>query len=117
MAFVSKLAHLIPQAPPLCSMNKTITRMHILRPQGILNSSSGCELLDEVKILFQLKACDVMVDCSELTFMDSSGLGCLIQILKLAREYNSSVSLSSVNYQLQTVLELTSATKLFKVVD
>lgn len=89
--------------------------MQILRPVGILDKAVGENLLAQARCLLDDERCDIWVDCELLTFMDSSGLGCIIQTLKHARSVERDVHLCRVNCQLKAVLELTCADRVFQI--
>lgn len=89
--------------------------MHIIEPTGILNTDQGQAILAKVKILTTDSAEDVWIDCHSVSFMDSMGLGCLIQALKHVRDHGKTIHLCRINSQLKTVLELTNAESVFSI--
>lgn len=91
--------------------------MRVVRPQGILDKNSGSDLLACIKSVIDEEAEDVWIDCELVTFMDSSGLGCIIQALKHVRLAGCEMHLCRVNWQLKAVLDLTSANRVLRVHD
>ena len=89
--------------------------MHTIEPTGILNKVQGLVILEKVKTLTASSAEDVCINCGAVTFMDSTGLGCLIQALKHVRSYGKTIHLYHINSQLKTVLELTNAESVFSI--
>ena len=57
----------------------------------------------------------VLVDFSQVTFMDSSGLGALVLARKEVRNAGSQLYLCSLNHQLQMLFELTSMDQIFDI--
>ncbi len=57
----------------------------------------------------------VVVDLTEVGFMDSSGLGALVAGLKKARQEGGDLRLTGVNQQVSTVLELTNLDRVLQV--
>ncbi|MFF8269613.1 STAS domain-containing protein [Streptomyces sp. NPDC016562] len=57
----------------------------------------------------------VAVDCSRLTFCDSSALNALLAARRAAHESGTVIRLAAPNLQLQRLLELTGALSLFPV--
>ncbi len=49
---------------------------------------------------------NVLVDLSEVTYIDSSGIACLIEALQAARGHGAELALVSVSTQAMRVLEL-----------
>ncbi|MGW3324780.1 STAS domain-containing protein [Streptomyces virginiae] len=57
----------------------------------------------------------VVVDCSRLTFCDSSALNALLTARRAAQETDIVIRLAAPNHQLQRLLEMTGALPLFPV--
>jgi anti-sigma B factor antagonist len=57
----------------------------------------------------------VVVDLTDVGFMDSSGLGALVAGLKKARQEGGDLRLTGVNHQVATVLELTNLDRVLQV--
>jgi anti-sigma B factor antagonist len=66
-----------------------------------------------------LKALDIssniVINCSELVFIDSSGLGILVSSFKRAVKLNGDLRLAEVMPKVAMMLELTRADKVFKI--
>jgi anti-anti-sigma factor len=54
----------------------------ILKPTGVLNAQTSKQLYQQVYGVLQQQARIILIDCEELEFVDSSGLGVLVRILK-----------------------------------
>ena len=89
--------------------------MNIIEPTGILNADEGQAILAKVKSITADSAEDVWIDCGSVSFMDSMGLGCLIQALKHVRNHGKTIHLCRISSQLRTVLELTNAESVFSL--
>lgn len=57
----------------------------------------------------------IIVDLKEVSFIDSSGLAALVSGLKLAREKEGTIVLSSVQPQARTVFHLTMMDRVFSI--
>ncbi|MFF1415960.1 STAS domain-containing protein [Streptomyces sp. NPDC058289] len=58
---------------------------------------------------------DLVVDCSGITFCDSSGLNALLAVRRAAQETSTVIRLAAPNAQLQRILEITGTLCLFPV--
>lgn len=58
---------------------------------------------------------NMVIDCNKLTFLDSSGLGALVSCLRLALETNGDIRLAEVSSNVQMMLELTRADRIFSI--
>lgn len=57
----------------------------------------------------------LVVDCANLTFVDSMGLGVLISLLRRARERQGDVKVASLTDDVRTIFEITRLHRLFEV--
>lgn len=89
----------------------------VVQPTGILDSVCGNQLRREVGDLLESKQINILIDCQDVEFMDSSGLSCLIMTLKNVRTAGGNLALSNLNGQLRLLLELTAMEDIFKIFD
>lgn len=57
----------------------------------------------------------LIVDCENLTFVDSMGLGVLISLLRRARERKGDVKVAALTDDVRTIFEITRLHRLFEV--
>ena len=75
--------------------------------QGRLVSGTGDQLLREVmNELLAASWTKILLNLSEVTKIDSAGIGELVASIKLAERFNSSVKLLHVRGQIRDILEL-----------
>jgi len=60
---------------------------------------------------------NVFVDLSEVTYIDSSGIACLVEALQAARNYSADLGLVAVSRQAMRVLELARLDMVFSIHD
>ncbi|MEN3271582.1 MAG: hypothetical protein V7636_343 [Actinomycetota bacterium] len=84
-----------------------------LRLAGELDVGSASTLRDEVVRLISEGRTTMAFDCSELTFVDSTGLGVLIGARARCLAANGRVSLTGVKPALQRLLAVTGIESLF----
>ncbi|MCT0226154.1 STAS domain-containing protein [Synechococcus sp. CS-1328] len=89
--------------------------VQVLSPTGILNGEFGEMLQEQIRTALETTSQPLLVDCSALTFMDSSGFGHLVVALKLARQQQRDLFLSGLCTQLLMVLQLTGTDKVFRI--
>lgn len=87
----------------------------IIQPAGVLDSNMGRKLRDEVAVLVNQHVPAILVDLSQVAFVDSSGLGALVSCLKLARSAQCQLAICGLNDQVKMLLELTSMDRVFKI--
>ncbi len=57
----------------------------------------------------------LVVNLEEVDYMDSSGLGTLVEVFRRVHQYNGSFALCGANHRVQSVLEITRLDRFFKV--
>ena len=93
-------------------MNPTIK---VIALEGILDGTKATEFRSQIDRSVKEGAEIILVDFSDVTFMDSSGLGALVLALKTVRGAESKMFLCSINEQIQMLFELTSMDRVFEI--
>lgn len=87
----------------------------VLEPTGLIDNAGGTQIRRDVSDLLNLGIEAILIDFSNITFMDSSGLGALVATLQQVRKQESQLYLCSLNDQVSIILELTKMDKIFDV--
>ncbi|MBD3886658.1 STAS domain-containing protein [Phormidium tenue FACHB-886] len=87
----------------------------VIQLSGILDSIAGKHLRQEVTDLVDAGVPTILLNCQEVTFMDSSGLSALVMVLKKVREAGGDLLLCSINHQVRLLLELTGMDGVFEI--
>ena len=88
----------------------------VIHSIGILDGIHGNKLRQETVDLIQLGTKNILLDCSKIIFMDSSGLSALVMMMKSAKQVNGKFALCSLNDQLKVLIKLTSLDKVLNIV-
>ena len=80
---------------------------------GELDTAAAMEMENELKPLYDSKGREIVIDCSGLEYIASSGLRILLGILKNAKACGSRVVLKNVNDVIREVFELTGFIRIF----
>lgn len=81
-----------------------------------LTSGFTAEFKDRTRQSFSSGLKDIDLDCATLDFLDSSGLGALVSIQKLAVERGGKLRLLAPKPPVVQVLELTRLNRIFEIV-
>ena len=81
---------------------------------GELDTAAAAETETALQPLFESKGKELVIDCTELEYIASSGLRVLLNLLKKARANGDHVVLKNVNEVIHDVLELTGFISLFE---
>ena len=81
---------------------------------GELDTAAAPETEKALQPLQDSKGKEIVMDCTELEYISSSGLRILLSILKQAKSVGSRVVLKNVNDVIRDVLELTGFISIFE---
>jgi len=89
----------------------------IVAISGEVDMFTSPDLRRELQRLTRDSVKRIVVDLSDVAFMDSSGIATLVQGLKESRPYGGELRLAAPGETVMRVLELANLTKLFSVHD
>ncbi len=89
--------------------------VQLIRLHGSLDMYSFPRLETQLQTLFQQGNYRVMLDCSQLDYIGSAGLGALIGFAKQAREHDGDLKLLHVPDRIYKIIELLGFTKVLQV--
>ncbi len=87
----------------------------ILHCGGSLDAESVTGFKKVAYDLVEKGAVKIVVDCEEINFVDSMGLGALISLLRRARSRKGDVKVSALSEDVRTVFEITRLHRLFDI--
>src|SRR3990172_1146001 len=85
----------------------------IIKADGGINAKAADELIDQVAALVDAGLRKIIVDCGDVTWVSSYGLGVLVQLHKRMRARGGDVKLAAVRGVLAEVLQLTRLSHVF----
>ncbi len=91
--------------------------VQIIEPKGILDGTKASDFRDNIECSIENVVQIILVDFTDVTFMDSSGLGTLVLALKNVRSAGIKMFLCSINEQVKMLFELTSMDRVFEIFD
>lgn len=81
---------------------------------GEMDTAAALEAEEVLKPLYRSNGKDVIIDCTDLEYIASSGLRILLSILKGAKACGSKVVMRGVNEDIKNVFKLTGFISLFE---
>lgn len=91
--------------------------VQIIEPKGILDGTKASDFRENIDRSIKDGVKIILVDFTNVTFMDSSGLGTLVLSLKTVRNAGIKMFLCSINEQVKMLFELTSMDRVFEIFD
>ena len=86
---------------------------YLITLEGEMDTAAAVEVEKQLQPLYNTNGQDVIIDCSKLEYIASSGLRILISILKGAKAGGSRVVLKDVNDDIKMVFKLTGFINIF----
>ncbi|MBL1208305.1 STAS domain-containing protein [Geminocystis sp. GBBB08] len=92
-------------------------KVKVLRPEGILDNAKSSLFRQQISDLISEGTNLILIDFKKVTFMDSSGLGALVLILKMIRSSGGRLFLMSLNDQVKMLFDLTNMGNIFEIIE
>lgn len=93
-----------------------LDNQYVATLKGELDTAAAVEAEQVLKPLYNSDGRDIIIDCTELEYIASSGLRILISILKGAKAKGSKVTIRNMNDDIRNVFRLTGFINLFDIV-
>ena len=88
-----------------------------LRPVGDLDANSSIELDEHIRNLLDADRIKVLIDCSEVPYMSSAGLGVFVSYLDEFKDRQGRLVLSNLSPSVAEVFDLLGLSKLIPIVN
>ena len=85
----------------------------VISLHGKLDTAAAPEAEIALQPLLKAQGKDILIDCTDLEYIASSGLRLLLSVLKQAQSVGSRVTLKNVNEVVRDVLDLTGFVSIF----
>ncbi len=82
---------------------------------GEIDASYADDMKEALLMLIKEKAADIILDCVKLDYLDSSGLGALVSILKRVREQGHSVTITNLKPHISKIFTITKLDTVFNI--
>lgn len=82
-------------------------------PVGEIDIYTSPKFKDILAEKLKEKQTDILIDGSELDYLDSTGLGALISILKVVRENDKNIYLENIKPNIRKLFDITDLDKVF----
>lgn len=82
---------------------------------GDVDIQSSSSLKEEINGMLNQVETDLMIDCASLSYIDSTGLGVLIGVLKRVRSVEKDITIVNAQTNIKKLLGITGLDKIFKI--
>ena len=91
-----------------------VPNVKVVHPSGILDGVRANQLRRDINDIVATGADIVLIDLKDVNFIDSSGLGALVSVMKTVRTGGGKLFVCSLNDQVKMVFELTRMDRVFE---
>lgn len=91
------------------------SEIKVIKPSGIFDGSLAGQVCHEVDSYMKEGLKVVLIDMESVTFIDSSGLGGVVNAFKTARSAGGKLVLCSISDQARMLLEITGMDQIFDI--
>lgn len=85
----------------------------IVLPEGEIDIYTSPKFKQKVLDAFDKDEKDILIDCKKLEYMDSTGLGALIYILKKVKDKDYKIYIDNIKPNIKKLFDITQLDKLF----
>lgn len=93
---------------------KEVENDFVMYFSGRLDTAAAAQTEQDMQVLYNCDGHDVVLDCTELEYISSSGLRLFLSLLKAAKPKGSHVYITGMNDDLRQVFAMTGFTNLFE---
>lgn len=87
----------------------------IVKPDGEIDIYTSSKLKDTLIQALNDRKTDVLIDCEKVQYVDSTGLGALISILKKVRENDNNIYIENIKPNIRKLFDITELDKVFVI--
>ncbi|HOP06945.1 MAG TPA: STAS domain-containing protein [candidate division Zixibacteria bacterium] len=96
-------------------VTKESGEVSVMELRGRLDLASGATLKEEIKNLFEKERTSIHLNLSRVEFINSSGLGALVSIMKEVRLRKGRLTLSDLASYVQEIFDITQLSHIFEI--
>lgn len=88
---------------------------YVMTFEGRLDTPSSVQVGRDMKVLYDCEGHDIILDCSAMEYITSSGMRLFLDLLKVAKGKGSKISIVGLNDDIRLVFDEVGFTTLFEI--
>ena len=88
---------------------------YVMTFEGRLDTPSSVQVGRDMKVLYDCEGHDIILDCSAMEYITSSGMRLFLDLLKVAKGKGSKISIVGLNNDIRLVFDEVGFTTLFEI--
>lgn len=94
-----------------------VSKTNMVSIRGEIDIYSIEKFRDSIEEKIKTQASEIILDCSELSYMDSTGMGVLIELRNKTKELGQKIIMMNPRPNIRKLLALTGVDKIIEIVD
>lgn len=94
-----------------------VSKTNMVSVRGEIDIYSIEKFRDTIEEKIKTQASEIILDCSELSYMDSTGMGVLIELRNKTKELGQKIIMMNPRPNIRKLLALTGVDKIIEIVD
>lgn len=94
-----------------------VSKTNMVSVRGEIDIYSIEKFRDSIEEKIKTQASEIILDCSELSYMDSTGMGVLIELRNKTKELGQKIIMMNPRPNIRKLLALTGVDKIIEIVD
>jgi anti-sigma B factor antagonist len=87
----------------------------VFKPIGEIDIYTSSEFKEEIVKAYEEKKADLVIDGKQLDYIDSTGLGALISLLKMLQDTEYKIFIDNIRPNIRKLFDITELDKLFVI--
>ena len=83
--------------------------------KGDIDIYAAPEMKEKLALLIEKYKSNIVIDCKELNYIDSTGLGALVALLKKAKDYDKGIRIINIKPYIRKLFTITGLEKMFSM--
>ena len=88
---------------------------YVMTFEGRLDTPSSVQVGRDMKVLYDCEEHDIILDCTAMEYITSSGMRLFLDLLKVAKGKGSKISIVGLNNDIRLVFDEVGFTTLFEI--
>jgi anti-sigma B factor antagonist len=88
---------------------------YVMTFEGRLDTPSSAQVGRDMQVLYDCEGHDIILDCTSLEYISSSGLRLLLDLLKVAKDKGSKVIVTGLREEIHEIFDEVGFTNLFEL--
>lgn len=89
----------------------------IVSPEGDIDTQQSTKLREELKSILESNSLQIIVDLTDVKYMDSSGIATLIEALQICKQGDKQFALCGLNRSVRSIIELARLDTIFVITE